>query len=155
MEYKFKTVHKGKLIDCYLIGGLVFIEAVFLCRKDTDEISCANVRMPLKDAPVFQYIGRKDINGEEIYTGHQLILSGALPEEEKDLEIYMVIFERIVSGFVLKNDSNQLMPCDDRLFFMKIAGHSDLETLKRKIELKPVRIPGRLSHLTWEKNENN
>lgn len=125
MKLKFKTVYEGKLIDCYLVDELVFVDAILLCRYETDIISCANLRVPLKDAPVFQYIGKKDINDEEIYCGHQLVDEN-VEKDEKPKE-YTVIWEEMVSGFALLNQWNQLFSCDQRVNYMKIIGHSALE----------------------------
>jgi hypothetical protein len=158
MEYKFKTVHKGKLVDCYLMKDLVFIEANLLCRYETDNVSCANLSELLKDAPVFQYIGKKDSEGEEIYCGHELIMPDETLEKDQQPKRYKVIFEEMVSGFVLENEWNQIFHCDDRVRLMKIGGHSGLmdDIELKKIKLKPVCIPGKIKPFSpKEKNENN
>lgn len=109
-----------------MVGKWVFIENKFL-KNNGRGIRGVDLRRPLKYSPVFQYIGKKDMDGKEIYCGHSLIMPDEKLEENEQPKKYKVIFEEMCSAFVFENDWNQIFHCDDRCRLMRIFDHSALE----------------------------
>jgi hypothetical protein len=85
MEYKFKTVYDGKLIECYpdLRNNDItnyFGNSIGLIKP------MPGISAPV--LPIFQYTDKKDIDGEEVYCGHKVIFKD---EKESCILITMMI----------------------------------------------------------------
>lgn len=125
MEYKFKTLYNGELIPCIpnainnqilkpeieKQGWITYVQIGLLYPEE---------KSLLRVLPIFQYTGKKDMHGEEIYCGH-IVQYGE--------KICTVMWDRVYALYrVVQKDnghfSGTLMNSDTS---MQIIGHEALK----------------------------